>query len=75
VGTVFGTTWHGVFENDGFRRTFLAEAAQLAGVPWRPESGAPSFARRREVMLDRLADAVAQHLDMSALGRIIGLDV
>jgi len=67
--------WHGVFENDGFRRTFLAEAAQLAGVPWRPESGAPSFARRREVMLDRLADAVAQHLDMSALGRIIGLDV
>lgn len=75
VGAVFGTTWHGVFENDGFRRTFLAEAAQLAGVPWRPESGAPSFARRREVMLDRLADAVAQHLDMSALGRIIGLDV
>ena len=38
-----------------------------AGVPWRPAPGAPGFAARREVMLERLADAVEEHLDTRAL--------
>jgi adenosylcobyric acid synthase len=66
-GAVWGTTWHGVFESDGFRRAWLAEAARQAGVPWRPEPGAPGFADLREAMLDRLADAVEQHLDTAVL--------
>jgi adenosylcobyric acid synthase len=70
-GSVWGTTWHGIFENDGFRRAWLAEAARQAGVPWRPEPGAPGFADLRAAMLDRLADAVEAHLDTAALVRLI----
>ncbi len=75
VGATYGTTWHGAFENDGFRRAFLAEVARLTGVPWRPAPGAPGFAARREVMLERLADAVEEHLDTRALARLIGVDL
>ena len=75
VGPTFGTTWHGAFENDGFRRAFLAEVARLTGVPWRPAPGAPGFAARREAVLERLADAVEEHLDTKALARLIGVDL
>jgi adenosylcobyric acid synthase len=74
-GSVWGTTWHGAFESDGFRRAFLAEVAAQAGVAWRAAQGAPGFAARRELMLDRLADAVEQHLDTAALAAVIGLDL
>ncbi|TVT13508.1 cobyric acid synthase, partial [Amycolatopsis rhizosphaerae] len=66
-GPVWGTTWHGTLDNDGFRRAWLAEAAAQAGVAWAPAPGAPGFAALRESMLDRLADAVAEHLDTRAL--------
>jgi len=74
-GSVWGTTWHGTFENDGFRRAFLTEVASQAGVRWRADPGAPGFAARRELMLDRLADAVDQHLDTVALAAIVGVDL
>jgi adenosylcobyric acid synthase len=67
LGTVWGTTWHGAFENDGFRRAWLTEAARQAGVSWTPTPGAAAFATLRESMLDRLADAIADHLDTDAL--------
>ncbi|HEX6445772.1 MAG TPA: cobyric acid synthase [Streptosporangiales bacterium] len=72
VGTVWGTMWHGTFENDAFRRAWLAEIARQAGSPWTPEADAEGFAQRRTAMLDRLADAVAAHLDEAALRRILG---
>nr|WP_269457484.1 cobyric acid synthase [Nakamurella panacisegetis] len=73
-GSVWGTTWHGTFENDGFRRAFLAGAADRAGVPFdpAPPAGTLGFGDRRELMIERLADAVAQHLDTDALLGIIG---
>jgi adenosylcobyric acid synthase len=74
-GPVWGTTWHGAFENDGFRRAFLTEVASHAGVRWRADPGAPGFAARRELMLDRLADAIDQHLDTAGLAAIIGVDL
>lgn len=70
-GPVWGTTWHGTLDNDGFRRAWLSEAAAQAGVTWSPSPGAPGFAALREAMLDRLADAVAEHLDTEALLRLI----
>ncbi|HET7659894.1 MAG TPA: cobyric acid synthase, partial [Oryzihumus sp.] len=73
-GAVHGTTWHGAFESDGFRRAFLAEVAQQAGVAWALQTAAPGFAARREAMLDRLADAVEEHLDTGALVALMGLD-
>jgi adenosylcobyric acid synthase len=71
---VWGTTWHGAFENDDFRRAFLAEVASQAGVRWRADASAPGFATRRQLMLDRLADAIDQHLDTAALALIAGVE-
>ena len=59
--------WHGAFENDGFRRAWLSEVAAAAGSPWRPAAGAPGFADRRETMIDTLADAVEEHVDLDVL--------
>jgi len=75
AGPVWGTTWHGAFENDAFRRTFLTEVAARAGVEWRADACAPGFAARRELMLDRLADAVEEHLDTAGLAAIAGIDL
>lgn len=66
-GAVWGTIWHGTFECDDFRRAWLSEVAAAAGSAWRPKPGAPSFASRREAMIDRLADAVTEHLDLDRL--------
>lgn len=71
VGSTWGTTLHGAFENDGFRRAWLVEAAAQAGVDWRPVPGATGFAAAREAMIDSLADAVGEHLDTDRLLRLI----
>jgi adenosylcobyric acid synthase len=70
AGAVWGTTWHGAMENDGFRRAFLAEVARIAGRRFVP---APDieFAAVREARLDRLGDLVAEHADTDALWRLI----
>jgi adenosylcobyric acid synthase len=68
---VWGTTWHGAFENDEFRRAWLIAVAAQAGVAWTPDPAAPGFATHRAAMLDRLADAVADHVDTKALLRLI----
>ncbi|WP_020661313.1 cobyric acid synthase [Amycolatopsis benzoatilytica] len=67
VGSVWGTTWHGALENDGFRRAWLTEAAAQAGVGWQPSEDAPGFADLREDMLDRLADAIQSEVDTGML--------
>jgi adenosylcobyric acid synthase len=70
VGAVRGTTWHGIFDNDDFRRAFLQDLAARTG---RRFVGAAdvSFAAVRERRLDLLADLVAEHLDTEALTRLI----
>jgi adenosylcobyric acid synthase len=67
---VWGTTWHGIMENDAFRRAFLTEVARVAG---RDFTVAPdvSFAAEREAQLDLLGDLVEHHLDTAALARLI----
>ncbi|ADP78560.1 cobyric acid synthase [Pseudofrankia inefficax] len=70
AGAVWGTTWHGAFENDGFRRAFLADVAARVGSPWQPR-GEVSFAAVRERRLDVLGDLVAEHLDTDALLRLL----
>jgi adenosylcobyric acid synthase len=68
-GSTYGTTVHGLFENDGFRRAFLGVVAEHAGKPFVP--GSASFADARTARLDRIADAIEAHLDMDALASII----
>jgi adenosylcobyric acid synthase len=70
AGAVWGTSWHGLLENDEFRRIFLAEVAAITG---REFAVAPDtvFADVREARLDALGDLVAEHLDTSAICRLI----
>jgi adenosylcobyric acid synthase len=69
-GSVFGTTWHGALENDGFRRAFLTEVARITGRRFVPAPGT-DFAAVRETRLDALGDLVAEHADTDALWRLI----
>jgi adenosylcobyric acid synthase len=66
-GQVWGTMWHGTWENDDFRRAWLADIAAAAGSSWRPDPEAPGFAERRETMINTLADAVEQHAELGLL--------
>jgi len=60
-GKVFGTMWHGAFESDEVRRSWLA---QIGGT------STASFPAAREARIDALADAVEEHLDVEALLRL-----
>jgi adenosylcobyric acid synthase len=70
AGAVFGTTWHGALENDGFRRAFLAEVARISGRRFTPAPGT-DFAAVREARLDALGDLITEHADTDALWRLI----
>ena len=65
-----GTSWHGVLENDAFRRAYLTETARLAGRRFEVAPGI-CFAAARQAQFDKLADAVEEHLDTAALWRLI----
>ena len=67
---VWGTTWHGAFENDGFRRAFLTDVATAAGSAFRPAPGT-DFAAARAARLDALGDLVAEHMDTGAVLRLM----
>jgi adenosylcobyric acid synthase len=69
-GPVWGTSWHGVLENNDFRRAFLTEVAALAGRDFTPAPGT-DFAAVREARLDVLGDLVAGYLDTAALSALI----
>jgi adenosylcobyric acid synthase len=69
TGSTFGTSWHGVFESDGFRRAFLLWVAAERGLDW--VAGDESFAGHREAQLDRLGDLVAENVDREALLRLV----
>ncbi|WP_233617405.1 MULTISPECIES: cobyric acid synthase [Actinomadura] len=70
AGGVWGTTWHGAMENDGFRRAFLRDVAAAAGRDFAPAPDV-SFAALREATLDALGDLVEEHLDTDAVWRLI----
>jgi adenosylcobyric acid synthase len=69
VGAVVGTSWHGLFESDAFRRAFFSWVASCSRREW--VAGARPFAEVREARLDALGDLVELHLDTSALAAII----
>ncbi len=69
VGSTWGTIRHGLLDGDAQRHAFLSEVAGLTGRP--APDGRTSFAAQREERLDRLADAVEEHLDTAALLRLI----
>jgi len=69
VGSVLGTSWHGLLEGDRLRRALLGWVARARGLRWLP--GEQPFAAVREARLDALGDLVAEHTDTAALARLI----
>ncbi len=65
-GAVFGTHWHGLLDNDDFRRAWLTRVADAAG-----RSGFvvadTNVAARRDAQLDLIADLLASYLDVDAV--------
>ena len=62
---VYGTSLHGLFEADAFRRSTLSSIAARRRKRWVPSE--VSFAALREAQIDRLADACEAHLDLDVL--------
>ncbi len=66
-GAVYGTHWHGLFDNDEVRRHWLSEAAAAAGRSGFEVAGDVSVPARRDAQLDLMADALADHVHLDAL--------
>jgi adenosylcobyric acid synthase len=69
VRLTFGTSWHGIFECDDFRRAFLRRVAEARGLDW--VAGDGSFASWREAQLEKLGDLIAENIDRDALLHLI----
>ena len=67
---VFGTHWHGLLDNDGFRRGWLKTAAAIADRPGFVPARI-SVPARRDAQLDVMADLLAAHLDLDAVLRLL----
>ena len=70
-GPVFGTHWHGLLDNDDFRRAWLAEAAKAAHRTGFVVADDVSVSARRDAQLDLIADLLAAHLDIDALSGLL----
>ncbi len=66
-GAVYGTHWHGLLDNDEFRRRWLDEAAAAAGRHRFRAAADVNVAARRDRQLDVMADLLGAHLDLDAL--------
>ena len=65
-GAVFGTHWHGLLDNDDFRRAWLTRVADAAGRRGFVVADT-NVAARRDAQLDLIADLLASHLDVDAV--------
>jgi adenosylcobyric acid synthase len=70
-GHVLGTQWHGLLENDAFRRALLRRVARFADRPGFQPAPGTNFAALRAAQLDLLGDLVSTHLDTAALTDLI----
>jgi adenosylcobyric acid synthase len=70
-GAVFGTHWHGLLDNDAFRRAWLARVADAADLRGFVVAGDVSVAARRDAQLDLMADLLVAHLDVDAVACLL----
>jgi len=66
AGSVVGTYLHGVFESGPWRRRWLNQLRARKELPLLSEQQ-PHHSRQREALLDRLADAFEQHVNLEPL--------
>ncbi|HEV8064235.1 MAG TPA: cobyric acid synthase [Acidimicrobiales bacterium] len=65
-----GTSLHGLFESDAFRRAYLSVVSGRRGKAF--VAGPTGFAEAREAQIDALADVLDAHLDLEAVFKLIG---
>jgi len=70
-GRVWGTYVHGIFDNDGFRRSWLNVLRADRGLA--PLDASYRHRETREAAFDRLADHVRRYVDMDAIYAMIGI--
>ncbi|HUQ63605.1 MAG TPA: cobyric acid synthase [Acidimicrobiales bacterium] len=68
-GQILGTVLHGLFEEDGFRAAFLADVGRRRRKTFVPAH--VSFAAARGTQIDRLADMIDAHLDVTTVEALI----
>jgi adenosylcobyric acid synthase len=66
-GYVYGTHWHGLLDNDDFRRLWLAEVAAAAGRTAFVGADDIDVAARRDAQFDVMADLLTSHVDVDGL--------
>jgi len=64
-GRVAATYLHGLFDNDAFRHAFLRAQRVAAGLG--PAAAFADVRAQRELRIDRLADLLAEPLDLEVL--------
>ncbi len=68
---VFGTHWHGLLDNNAFRRKWLTAAATAAQRHGFVVADDTDVAARRDVQLDLMADMLAAHVDVAAVADLV----
>ncbi|WP_326547173.1 cobyric acid synthase [Mycolicibacterium sp. ND9-15] len=66
-GSVYGTHWHGLLDNDEVRRSWLAEVAAAADRSGFVVADDVDVCARRDAQLDLMADLLTSHLDLDAV--------
>lgn len=70
-GRVWGTYVHGIFHNDGFRRSWLNAIRAAKGLRREAETFSVQALKERE--FDRVADTVRRHVRMDEIYRLLGM--
>ena len=66
-GAIYGTHWHGLFDNDALRRQWLTDAAAAAGRTGFVVADDVDVVARRDAQLDLMADLLTAHVDVDAI--------
>ena len=69
---VFGSHWHGLLDNDDFRRDWLTAVAAATARPGFHVAPDTSVPARRDAQLDVMADLLTAHLDLDAVLNLLG---
>ena len=66
-GSVYGTHWHGLLDNNEFRRSWLSDVGR-SGFVVADDIDVPA---RRDAQLDLMADLLIAHVDLDAITRLL----
>jgi adenosylcobyric acid synthase len=72
-GRVWGTYLHGLFDNDGFRRSFIDSLREKKSLLSDHRPGEFDYRSFKEQEYDKLAAVLRKELDMPQIYRIIGI--